>query len=119
MNQYTEYVDNNGDFVWESTSDFVPSQSTSYGTIAIGKSMSMSFDMVWNSHTSSDADSSEWFFRIGANASEGGNGCYGNLNRYPALSITTQNTLAIHLSNEEACSAHYDIGHPSGGAVSY
>ena len=73
--------------------------------------MSIEFDFVWNGRTSKDELIVEWFFRIGADANRGGNGCFGNLNRYPALSITSDSPpyLRFYLAEEEACSTHYDL----------
>merc|ERR1719474_1035825 len=111
LNQYTQFVDSDGDYVWRSTSDFVPVQSRCFGNMTIGERMSMTFDFVWNGRTSSSETVSEWFFRIGADADRGGNGCYGNLNRYPALSITADSPpfLRLYLSENGACSSHYDL----------
>ena len=112
LNQYTETTDAEGNFIWKSTSDFVPVQSTSYGTIPIGHAMSMEFDFIWNGPTDVDSSSeSEMFFRIGA--SPVSNHCDGNWNRYPALFITDDDeeeaSLVLYLSEEGHCSKYYDL----------
>ena len=117
LNQYIQYISSNGDYVWKSISDFVPVQSQSFGTITIGHIMSMEFDFVWNGRNASKFDDVEYemdggmmFFRVGAD-SNGGNGCYGNQNRYPALFVSGDDSpyLSLYLSEEDACSMHYDL----------
>ena len=49
-------------YVWNSTSDFVPNQSTSYGNMTIGDEMTVEFDFVYNGVTDAVA-SKENFFR--------------------------------------------------------
>lgn len=110
LNQYHQYSDGSGQFVWQSTSAFVPVQSQSFGNITIGHIMSIEFDFVWNGHVL-DASGSAMFFRIGADALIGGNGCFGNWNRYPALFITDNESpsLLLYLSEEGRCSKKYDL----------
>ena len=108
MNQYRQYINSNGEHIWQSTSNFVPVQSTSYGTIPIGNTMSMEFDFIWNGHTAT-SPSGGMFFRIGADAVTGGNSCNGNDHRYPALFITDHDTLTLYLSEEGQCTKSYDL----------
>merc|ERR1719447_1167846 len=106
VNRHTQYTDPDGDFLWQSTSDFVPVQSQSFGNITIGHAMSMDFDFVWDG-----VPGAGMFFRVGADAESGGNGCYGNNHRYPALFLSDDNppNLLLSLSEEEQCSKSYDL----------
>eukprot|EP01083_Nonionella_stella_P036014 98238_1 len=46
----TKYIQDSGYWrsTWQSTSDIIPKQSTSYGTIRLGKIMSIEFDFLFN-----------------------------------------------------------------------
>ena len=73
--------------------------------------MSMEFDFIWNGHTDTSPEA-DMFFRIGADADDGGNSCYGNWNRYPALFISSDQdepSLALFLSEDGHCSQSYDL----------
>ena len=73
INQYIEYRDGDGAFIWESTSDFVPVQATSFGEITLGDEMTVKFDFVYHGPEHEDDTEKENFFRVGASSSNGNN----------------------------------------------
>eukprot|EP01083_Nonionella_stella_P019328 53750_1 len=90
INQYIETKSSYGRGLdtWQSTSNFIPKQSTSYGTIRLGKIMRMEFDFLWTGTSPVDcydkyAPSSANFFRIGHKSMD--TGCEGEGSHYPSL----------------------------------
>jgi len=91
--------------VWASTSPFNPVQSTSFGSIAIGTFMSMSFTMTFHGRSDSvDPDKVENFFRVGFDAFEG-NHCGGSLAHYPSLWISSSSEVPYMVLTEDDCVA--------------
>lgn len=109
INQYIEYRDEDGAYIWESTSDFIPVQSTSFGNIQIGDEMSMEFDFVYNGPTNTHTSARENFFRIGASAANG-NTCDGAHDAYPSFWVySVSRYISISLNDADSCSRHYDL----------
>jgi len=110
LNEYTQYIDPQGQYIWQSTSDFVPTPSQAFGSTIIGHQMSIEFDFIWTGHNQPSRGPA-MMFRIGADAETGGSGCSGNWNRYPALFMTDEATpsLLLYLSETDECSKSYDL----------
>merc|ERR1719242_1121593 len=112
QNTYTTYNGTNGvSHVWESTSDFVPEQSASFGEIRIGYAMSTEFDFVWfgRSCNPNSCASVENYFRVGFTA-DNGNNCQGTYSRYPSLWLSSSSdTLYVSISDTSSCSASVEL----------
>ena len=102
-NQYEHDTGPHGEDIWRSAPSqcFTPVQSISYGTIRVGKEMSMKFDFTWNGYTFNPRgepyNDYENFFRVGCSAHNdndpnspcsGGNGCEGLGARFPSFWVT-------------------------------
>eukprot|EP01084_Bolivina_argentea_P208235 355119_1 len=82
---------------WRSTSDFIPSQSISYGSIKLGQVMSVEFDWVWHRRTNFPrVNRYENFFRVGLTA-DNGFGCDGEGSRLPSFWLTADRD-SMHVS---------------------
>ena len=103
-NQYTESIGSNGEYLWQSTSDFIPVQSQSFGEIPIGDEMSAEFDFVWGGRTNDPSpDKYEMFFRVGYDSALG-NSCSGQGSRYPSMWMSADDdTLHISASHGTVC----------------
>ena len=101
LNQYEELTGSDGESIWRSTSPFVPVQSAAFGSVLIGRSMSMSFSFVWHGRV---ADAKyEQFFRISFDSAFG-NGCDGQGSRYPSLwLLPDEDALYISAASGELC----------------
>lgn len=104
LNQYTESTGLNGEYLWQSTSDFIPVQSQSFGEIKIGDEMSAEFDFVWGGRTNDPSqDKYEMFFRIGYDSALG-NSCSGQGSRYPSFWISKDSdTMHLSTSHGSTC----------------
>lgn len=117
INQFKQYRDENGVFVWESTSNFVPVQSTTYGNMTIGNEMSVEFDFIYNGPTDPGQTDEENFFRIGYSSTLYGNGCGGKLYTYPAFFIMPDDQeILFRLTDSSSCGSTRDLS--EFGAVS-
>eukprot|EP01083_Nonionella_stella_P188906 697360_1 len=93
---------------WRSTSDIIPKQSTSYGTIRLGQIMTMEFDFLFNGRSNPMKPCEyENFFRIGHQSTELTSDCYrdGKYAHYPSM----------WLSRSESCNDNYLQVKYSGG----
>eukprot|EP01084_Bolivina_argentea_P207626 354211_1 len=82
LNNYTT-SSQDGEYTWESTSDFIPTNATSHGTIKIGQKMNMEFDFYFNGRSNTPRTGyEENFFRIGHTKATGG--CIEGT-RYPSM----------------------------------
>ena len=102
LNQWESDTGPNGEDIWRSTSEFIPVQSQSFGSIKIGKEMLMTFDFTWNGYTydprGQPHDDYENFFRIGCSAFNdsipgspcNGVDCYGSGSRVPSFWVTPE-----------------------------
>lgn len=104
LNEFTQRISSDGAYIWESTTDFVPVQSTSYGNMTIGDIMYMEFDFVWNGRATDSG--SENFFRIGATATS--TSCQ-DVGFYPGLDIGSDGVLELDLSDSASCSTIYQL----------
>jgi len=104
LNQYVESNPSPGEYVWQSTSDFIPVQSQSYGEIMIGHEMSVEFDFVWGGRTNDPQPGLfEMFFRVGYDSALG-NSCSGQGSRYPSFWISSsEDTMHVSTSNSSMC----------------
>eukprot|EP01084_Bolivina_argentea_P133504 235604_1 len=85
LNTWKKETGSNGEDIWRSTSDFIPVQSTSFGTIRISHIMSAEFDFIWKGRTNYPrANYRENFFRIG-HSSNNGKSCNGQGSNYPSF----------------------------------
>ena len=109
-NTWGKATGSNSQDIWYSTSDFVPVQSESFGTIKIGRIMSMEFDFVFGGRTNDpNKDQSEMFFRIGYDAT-GGTSCDAQNSRYPSFSLSSESeTLYFIGSDGDGCSNVYSL----------
>ena len=101
---YETYEGPQGLSVWESTSEFIPNQSISYGEIKIGYAMRAEFDFRFLGRTD-DASSNRYenFFRVGFSGALG-NGCGGTSSHYPSLWLTPDvNMLWVAVSSGSDC----------------
>ena len=122
LNHWNKTIGTDGEDIWLSTSDFVPVHSQSFGTIRIGRIMSVEFDFVFGGRTNDpNKDQTEMFFRIGYDA-VGGTSCDAQNSKYPSLWLSyNTNTLYVSASDATGCSNFYllsDYGNISVG-VSY
>eukprot|EP00485_Elphidium_margaritaceum_P020259 CAMPEP_0202727152 /NCGR_PEP_ID=MMETSP1385-20130828/184977_1 /ASSEMBLY_ACC=CAM_ASM_000861 /TAXON_ID=933848 /ORGANISM="Elphidium margaritaceum" /LENGTH=804 /DNA_ID=CAMNT_0049393391 /DNA_START=33 /DNA_END=2447 /DNA_ORIENTATION=- len=101
-NQYTTSVGANGEFIWQSTSDFIPGKpGQAYGTIPIGDEMTMEFDWTWHGRTVAG----EWqqFFRVGLDPTVSA-GCDGAGSRYPSFWLPgTADEMHVSVSSGILC----------------
>eukprot|EP01084_Bolivina_argentea_P218194 370313_1 len=104
LNTWNSSIGVNGEDIWISTSDFVPQQSQSFGTIRLGQIMSVAFDFVWGGRTSDPrVGYDENFFRIGYSANEGKT-CSGQNSNYPSFWLNRgDDTLFIDITNGTLC----------------
>lgn len=90
INQFIEGTGPKGEDTWNSTSDFIPQQAQSFGSIKIGLIMSIEFDFVFhgrrNSPTVCPNLKNENFFRIG-NTAQYSTGCVHQGSHYPSFSL--------------------------------
>merc|ERR1719242_1446846 len=109
-NEWTKSVGVNGEDIWLFTSEFVPVHGECFGTIRIGRIMSIEFDFVFGGRSNDpNVDKSEMFFRIGYSAS-GGTSCDAQNSRYPALWLYGDtNTLFLSASDGIGCSNTYSL----------
>eukprot|EP01084_Bolivina_argentea_P274022 466915_1 len=103
-NQYETSIDQDGTYIWKSTTDFIPVQSSSFGSIPLGEIMQMEFDFTWWGRTNDPEKSKyEMFFRVGFDSS-GGNNCDGQGARYPSFWLTgNADTFHISVSSGQTC----------------
>ena len=104
LNQYVESIGPNDEYVWQSTSDFVPVQGQSFGEVMIGYKMHMEFDFVFHGRTNDPLpNKNEMFFRVGFH-SDLGSSCDGQGSSYPSLWIRdSSDTLYILCSSSTTC----------------
>ena len=107
-NEWNKSSGANGGDIWYSATNFVPVQSKSFGTIKIGRIMSMEFDVIFGGRTNDPhTNRAEMFFRIGYNANRGTN-CNAQNSAYPALWLSSNtDTLYISASDGNGCSNLY------------
>lgn len=105
LNQWGDSTGSNGEDIWYSTSDFVPVHAQSFGTIRIGRIMSVEFDFIFGGRTNDpNENQTEMFFRIGYDAA-GGTSCHAQNSRYPSLWLSNSaNTLFLVSSDGSGCS---------------
>eukprot|EP01084_Bolivina_argentea_P096035 172645_1 len=110
INQWIEETGLNGEDIWRSTSDFIPIQSQSFGSIKLGQIMSMEFDFIWNGRTNNPRiHYYEMFFRIGHSA-KFGKGCDGQGSRYPSFWLTNfANTMHVSTSSGTRCQSSQSL----------
>ena len=110
LNQWNKTTGDNDEDIWYSTSVFVPVHSQSFGTIKIGRIMSIEFDFVFNGRTNDPfIDESEMFFRIGYDP-DGGNGCEGHNSAYPALWLSQDSDMLFARGSDTvSCSNRYSL----------
>ena len=110
LNQWDKITGDYGEDIWYSTSDFVPVHSQSFGTIKIGRIMSVEFDFVFGGRTNDpNKDQTEMFFRVGYDP-DGGNGCDGHNSAYPALWLFDDtDKLFVSGSDSVSCSNVYSL----------
>eukprot|EP01084_Bolivina_argentea_P066344 120922_1 len=97
--------------IWRSTSDFIPQQSTSYGTIRIGQIMSAEFDWIFWGRTNDPRNGTyyENFFRVGETASNG-KSCNGEGSRYPSFWLTNnRDSMHVSVSSGTTCQPEFTL----------
>merc|ERR1719361_1169429 len=109
-NQWNETTGDNGEDIWYSTSDFVPVQSQSFGSIRIGRVMTMEFDFIFGGRTNDPSIGlSEMFFRIGFD-STAGTSCDAQNSRYPSFWLDADSdTVFVSASDTISCYNYYDL----------
>ena len=109
-NQWDKSTDDDEKDVWYSTTPFIPVQGRSFGTIHIGRVMSIDFDFVFGGRTNDPyADRPEMFFRMGYDAA-GGATCDVQRSAYPSFWLSsTADTLYFLGSDENGCSNIYNL----------
>eukprot|EP01083_Nonionella_stella_P155650 503074_1 len=105
-NTWIRRTGTNGEDIWESTSDFIPVQSTSFGAIKIGHEMKTEFDFVFINRTHSIQRAfPENFFRVGYPSFTPD--CYGSQSAYPSLwlshGVGDSGNLTISVSSVTGC----------------
>eukprot|EP01083_Nonionella_stella_P276276 938656_1 len=105
-NTWIRRTGTNGEDIWESTSDFIPVQSTSFGAIKIGHEMKTEFDFVFINRTRSVRHGfPENFFRIGYSAATTADDCNGGQSAYPSLwlsdGVGDSGNLTISVSSKD------------------
>ena len=110
LNEWSKTVGSDGTQIWNSTSDFVPVQSQSFGSIKIGRIMTVEFDFVfWGRTNDPKQNQREMFFRIGYDA-EDGKGCDGQQSQYPSFWLSQDDDTLIVINSEEGdCTHRYDL----------
>jgi len=107
-NQWEESTGADGSDLWYSTSDFVPVQSQSFGTIQIGRIMTVEFDFVFGGRTNDPkVDQSEMFFRVGYDSTDG-TSCDAQNSRYPSFWLDSHSqTVFVSASDATSCYNYY------------
>ena len=86
------YTSNNGT-LWQSTSPFIPRNSSRFGHIRLWEEMSLSLIVQWNGRTSPSSGEYEQIMRVGWPATAGG--CASQNSRYPSLWIDDDTGLIL------------------------
>jgi len=109
-NQWSKSISDQGEEIWQSTSDFIPLRSQSFGSIRIGRAMSAEFDFQFGGRTNDPkSDAYEMFFRVGFD-SKLGNGCSGQGSRYPSFWLASgSDTLHVSVSDSNSCQPSYSL----------
>eukprot|EP01083_Nonionella_stella_P012417 35247_1 len=104
-NQFIKAIGPNQEDIWRSTSQFIPVQSTSFGTITIGEIMSIEFTFTFGGRTESERPNREEnFFRIGYTATNSEK-CDGQESHYPSLWLDNDiDYLRVSYSSGSTCS---------------
>eukprot|EP01083_Nonionella_stella_P265842 900010_1 len=111
-------IDADGTHRWQSVNDFIPVQSKSFGSIAVGEIMSIEFDFVWWGRTNlPSAGKFEMFFRVGFDASIS-RGCDGQGARYPSFWLTGNNVDTMHVSVSNGTQCQPSLSLNSYGSIS-
>eukprot|EP01084_Bolivina_argentea_P167126 290117_1 len=102
LNQYRS----NADSYWGSTSDFIPIQNASYGTIKLKTGFYMEFDIEFHGKTL--ADTWENIFRIGHAGHQYSDFRCPKNDRYPAMWIDADsNAFVFDISDKQNCFRQY------------
>eukprot|EP01083_Nonionella_stella_P097224 273257_1 len=118
LNEWISSIDADGTQRWQSVSDFIPVQSKSFGSIAVGEIMSIEFDFVWWGRTNlPSAGKFEMFFRVGFDASIS-RGCDGQGARYPSFWLTGNNVDTMHVSVSNGTQCQPSLSLNSYGSIS-
>ena len=105
MCNMTDNMDSDNEYIWYSTTDFVPLDGISCGHMYLGHINFVEFDFVWHGRTTSDE--AEMFFRVGFDSWYGST-CDGQNSNYPSLWISPDDDyLMLGVSDSASCSHRY------------
>jgi len=102
----TDNRDSSDEFIWYSTSDFIPQQGKSYCYTYLGHINTLEFNFTLTGRTTED--SYEMFLRVGFDAFYG-TGCNGQQSQYPSIFLTPDDYLRLYVSDSDSCATHYDL----------
>ena len=101
----TDHRKSNDEYIWYSTTDFIPFQGISCGDMYLGHINTVEFDFVWNGRVTEDE--AEMFFRVGFDAFYG-TGCDGQNSQYPSLWISPDDDYFMFgVSDSDSCTHRY------------